>query len=271
MHLPSRVLRVYGSAHVRYVGVSVPLQWGTGLVIRVEGNPKTSGEVQESVMKKASVVMVSLVLAMFCTASLYASTMVHFSHQSYLSDGMGGTGTAVTDCMGLACPSMNFAIGTVSGTEYFQVDSAVFYNGSSSTTYAYALTVDAGSPTVAEFAVIAPGASLSNTAPPGWNFMSGASGWGWLCSPGAASGSCGANSTTNPSLEYFTLTVAGNIAPVWANVGFGIGDGTTVQVLVPQNWQAPGPGAPTTTPEPASLALLASGLLTGGFFLRRKR
>ncbi len=222
-------------------------------------------------MRKIQIAVV-VAVAMF-TLSLSATTL-QTSSFAYYADG-----TAFGACIGLGCPSGG-SVGNTSTAQEFGLFVDVEYNGAD-TVYNYTLVNTPGFTDQAgviqslnQMALTTPGITGTASSLSNWTGSSSPAFWDWLCVDPAQCGVAEPAPTANA--VQFSMTVKGLVFPDMQLLAVGFPDGnggsTLVMAPTPSDWQATGAGLPfTPTPEPASMVLLASGLLGGAVYKRRRK
>jgi len=228
-------------------------------------------------MRKIQIAVIVAVAML--TLSLTASAIdLQQAQSTFYSSG----GTQLT-CFGLACGS---STGDTSGVALFSLTSLVSYDGSS-TTFSYWLTntgnwINTGGTTPVPFdleslAIGAPsGVVVTSSSPQGATNWNAVGAWTWLC--GTFDNPCGLSggqTVPGSSDPAFSMTVAGLVMPQLQEVWVGVGPNPTGAsqpfIVTMPDWQAEGAGQVVPTPEPASMLLLASGLLGGAVYKRRRK
>lgn len=233
-------------------------------------------------MRKIRIALV-VAVAMFALSLSATNITFQMSTSNFYTTGYNTFGTSTT-CVGLNCPIPS-TMGDTSGTELFSISSQVSFDGHN-TTYSYWLTNDnIAAPATLSGLVIGSqiGQLITGATSPtgeGWVNIPQPSAWSWLCNGcGVAQGQT-APTSPDPS---FSVTINGLVLPQLEPVVVGVSgipgeqgtifiSGIDANTTGPDNWQVSGDGSTVIpTPEPASLVLLASGLLGGGFFTRRRK
>lgn len=222
-------------------------------------------------------IQIAVVVAVAMFALSLSATTLQTSSFAYYADG-----TAFGACSGLGCPSGS-SVGDITTAQEFGLFVDVEYNGTD-TVYNYTLVNTPGFTDAAgviqslnQMALTTPGITGTATSPSLWTGSSSPSFWDWLCTdPAQCSPANPPSNGNSANAIQLTMTLNGLVFPELQllAVGYPDGNGGSTMVMAPtsSDWQATGAGLQfTPTPEPASMILLASGLLGGAVYKRRRK